>query len=278
MATLDLEAEYNNRARVANSGEIIARWAQASIAARSELKGDLDIAYGQKPRNAYDLYAGHQTKGRAPLVAYVHGGYWQRGDRREYAFVARELVKRGVTVAIPSYTLCPDCSIADIVAEMELFLAALWAKTKQRPVLVGHSAGGHIAAMLMASRLPRADAPADLVKAAYGLSGVYDLPPLIPTSLNAALKLDQPTACALSPMFGPQPSQAGEFVAAVGGDESSEFIRQATDFASAWSGGKVAIESKIVAARNHFTIVDELCRPGSVMLDRVVAMAEAIAA
>ena len=278
MAALDLEAEYNNRARVANSGEIIARWAQASLAARSELQADLDIAYGPKPRNAYDLYAGQQANGRAPLIAYIHGGYWQRGDRRDYAFVARELVARGVTVALPSYTLCPDGSIADIIGEMQQFVSTLWSRTKCRPVLVGHSAGGHLAAMLMALQRPHADAPADLVKAVYGLSGVYDLPPLIPTSLNAALGLDQPTARALSPMFGPQPLHTCEFVAAVGGDESPEFIRQATDFTAAWSGGKVAIEKNILPARNHFTIVDELCRPGSTVLERVVAMAEAIAA
>ena len=277
MSTLDLEAEYNNRARVKDSGEIIARWAEASAKARAELTGERDVAYGPKPRNAYDFYPAVGARGRAPLVVYIHGGYWQRGDRREYAFVARELVARGVNVALPSYTLCPEVDIDGIAAEIEQFLVTLWAKTNCRPVLVGHSAGGHLAAMLMASMKPRGDVPADLVKAAYGLSGVYDLPPLIPTSLNAALGLDEATARRLSPMFGPKPPHAGEFVAAVGGDESPEFIRQATDFTTAWSGGAVAIESNIVDGKNHFTIVDEFCRNGSPMLDRVVAMAQAIA-
>lgn len=277
MTALDLEAEYNNRARVKDSGEIIARWVAASTRARSELQADLDIAYGPGPRNAYDLYPAAGTTERTPLVVYIHGGYWQRGDRREYAFVARELVSRGVNVALPSYTLCPDIGIDGIVAEIEQFLVALWAKTQQRPVLVGHSAGGHLAAMLMASMQPRGDVPADLVKAAYALSGVYDLPPLIPTSLNAALRLDEPTARKLSPMFGPKPPYACAFVAAVGGDESPEFIRQATEFTDAWTGGNVAIESNIVAGLNHFTIVDEFCRKDSPMLDRVVAMAKAIA-
>ncbi len=277
MSTLDLEAEYNNRARVKDSGEIIARWAEASAKARAELTSERDVAYGPKPRNAYDFYPAIGARGRAPLVAYIHGGYWQRGDRREYAFVARELVARGVNVALPSYTLCPEAGIDGIAAEIEQFLVALWAKTKCRPVLVGHSAGGHLAAMLMASMKPRGDVPADLVKAAYGLSGVYDLPPLIPTSLNSALGLDEATARRLSPMFGPKPLHACEFVASVGGDESPEFIRQATEFATAWSGGAVAIESNIVAGKNHFTIVDEFCRNGSPILDRVVAMAQAIA-
>lgn len=277
MPALDLEAEYNNRTRVANSGEIIARWAEASAKARAELIVERDVVYGQKPRNAYDFYPAQGASGRAPLIVYIHGGYWQRGDRREYAFVARELVSRGVNVALPSYTLCPDIGIDGIATEIEQFLVALWAKTKQRPVLIGHSAGGHLAAMLMASMKPRGDLPADLLKAAYGLSGVYDLPPLIPTSLNAALGLDEATARKLSPMFGPQPAHACEFVAAVGGDESPEFIRQAADLTAAWSGGAAAIESNIVAGKNHFTIVDEFCRNGSPMLNRVVAMANSIA-
>ena len=277
MPALDLEAEYNNRARVVNSGEIIARWAEASAKARAELSSERDIAYGSMPRNAYDFYPAQGASGRAPLVVYIHGGYWQRGDRREYAFVARELVSRGVNVALPSYTLCPDIGIDGIATEIEQFLAALWTKTKQRPVLVGHSAGGHLAAMMMASKKPNGDLPADLVKAAYGLSGVYDLPPLVPTSLNAALGLDKVAARKLSPMFGPNPAHACEFVAAVGGDESPEFIRQATDFTAAWSGGPVEIESNIVAGKNHFTIVDEFCRNGSPMLDRVVAMANSVA-
>jgi arylformamidase len=277
MSALDLEAEYNNRARVANSGEIIARWAEASAKARADLECEPDIAYGPRFRNRYDLYPAAGDKARAPLVVYIHGGYWQRGDRREYAFVARELVARGVNVALPSYTLCPEAGIGDIVAEMQQFLAQLWERTKCRPVIVGHSAGGHLAAMLMASRKPIGEAPADLVRAAYGLSGVYDLPPLIPTSLNEALELDDTSAWSLSPMFGPKPARACEFVAAVGGDESPEFIRQATDFTRAWARANVAIESNIVAGKNHFTIVDEFCRPGSAMLDRVIVMAEAIA-
>lgn len=275
MTALDLEAEYNNRARVANSGEIIARWAALSAATLSELNVERDIAYGPKPRNAYDLFAAGPANGDRSLVVYIHGGYWQRGDRRDYAFVARELVAHGVDVALPSYTVCPEVGIGDIVAEMELFVDALWEKTKRRPVVVGHSAGGHLAAILMQPSRPRTLAPADLVRAAYSLSGVYDLPPLIPTSLNVALRLDERTARSLSPMFGPRPEYECEFVASVGGDESLEFIRQATDFATRWSGGKAAVECSIIAGVNHFTIVEELCRPGSAVFERVVAMATA---
>jgi arylformamidase len=276
MPKLDLEAEYNNRARVADSAAIMARWADAAAKARSELPGERDVAYGAQPRQVYDVYPTVASR-TAPLAVYIHGGYWQRGHGRDYAFVARELVARGVSVAIPSYTLCPDASVGDIIAEMEQFVAALWAKTKRRPVIVGHSAGGHLTAMLMAASRTPGDAPDDLVKAAYGLSGVYDLPPLLPTSLNTALRLDEATAWRLSPLFGPKPAHACTMVAAVGGDESSEFIRQSRELAAAWAGGRVTAECDVIAGANHFTIVDELCRPGSRVLEQVVAMAEAVA-
>lgn len=270
---LDHEAEYNNRARVRNSSEIIARWAALSSAALAEMGGERDIAYGPEPRNAFDLFPGKGT-GAKPLIAYIHGGYWQRGDRKEYAFVARALTARGYDVALPSYSLCPDVTVGDIAAEMELFVAALWRKTGRRPVVVGHSAGGHLAAMVMTT--PKASGiPADVVRAACGLSGVYDLPPLIPTSLNVALKLDPHEARRQSPMFGPKPSHDCRFIAAVGAQESPEFLRQARDFADAWSSPDVITENYPVPAADHFTIVDELCRADSVLAAKVAALTEA---
>jgi arylformamidase len=275
MPALDLEVEYDNRRRVANSAAIIARWVAASAATRAELPGPRDVAYGQRPRNVYDFYpAGDGAAG--PLAVYIHGGYWQRGHGHDYAFAVRELVTRGVSVALPSYTLCPDASIAEIVAEMEQFLAVLWTATRRRPVVIGHSAGGHLAAMLLASRKPRGDAPADLVQAAVALSGVYDLGPLRATTLNSALRLDAAAAHAMSPLFGPKPAHTCTFVAAVGAEESQEFLRQSRAITAAWQSDCVTAESNVVAGTDHFTIVDELSRPGSALLEDVVAMAKAV--
>jgi arylformamidase len=274
MPALDMEAEYNNRARVSNSAEIIERWAKAAVLARSELPGARDVAYGTKPRQVYDYYpagGGSDT----PLAVYIHGGYWQRGHGHDYAFVARELLARGVSVAIPSYTLCPEVGIAGITDEIAVFLGALWARTKVRPLLVGHSAGGHLAATLM-SRGRIDGAPDDLITAAYGISGVYDLRPLVGTSLNEALRMDDATAKSVSPMFASAPN-GRRFVAAAGGDESSEFIRQAHEFAAVWSKGGAAATSMIIPGANHFTIVDELTKPSSAMLNEIVAMAEHVA-
>jgi arylformamidase len=281
MNTIDFEAAYNNRARVPEHVEIMARWAASSAEARSGLRADLDLAYGPGPRHRYDLFhaGGAAGAGPAPLVVYIHGGYWQRGDKESNAFVVPELVARGVSVALPSYTLCPDGQVRDIIGEMRAFLASLWVRTRQYPVVIGHSAGGHLAAAMLAAGMPQvADVPADLVRAAYSISGVFDLGPLLGTSLNVALKLDRAGAEAVSPIFWPPPAKSCRFVAAVGGSESSEFLRQNLDVAGVWSAAGVKAECVVVPAANHFTIVDELARADSMMLARVIDLAKGCAA
>lgn len=272
---LDLEAEYNNRKRVPEHVDIQASRAKASEAYRKETKVEADLAYGSGARHRYDLYRPKSAGADAPLVVYIHGGYWQRGDRKDNGFIARELNAEGVAVALPSYSLCPSVGVIDIVGELRQCLKAVWEKTKRRPVVVGHSAGGHLAAAMLAtdwSKVP--GVPTDLVKAAYAISGVFDLAPLLPTSLNEALKLDPARARAASPLYWPAPAKGRAFVAAAGGDEAQEFVRQALEITAAWSQAGVAAECVVVPGANHFTIVDELVRPNSAMLARVVGMAK----
>lgn len=274
MSALDLEAEYNNRRRVANYAEIAARWEKASGAFRAEAKCELDKPYGKGERQRYDLFL---PKSGAPQgqAVFIHGGYWQRGDRKAYSFVAKALVERGISVAVPSYTLCPQASVMDIVAEMRQFLKALWEHTKRHPVVTGNSAGGHLTAAVVATDWTKVGGvPGDLVRAGYALSGVYDLAPLITTSINEPVKLDAAKAREASPLFWPAPAGNRTFVAAVGGDESQEFIRQGLEVTAAWSRAGVKAECVIVPDTNHFTVVDELARPESAMLARVAAMAK----
>ncbi len=107
MAAVDLEAEYDNRRRVPGHGEMQARWTAQSEAYVGQVKGEVDQGYGSGPRHKYDLFRPKSAGGNTPLVVYIHGGYWQRGDRKMYAFLAKELNARGIAVAIPSYSLCP---------------------------------------------------------------------------------------------------------------------------------------------------------------------------
>lgn len=273
MPEIDYESEYDNRGRVPEHPAIVARWVAHSVRVRSSMPCELGISYGQGPRHRYDLFNPAASAPDAPLVVYIHGGYWQRGDRTEYSFVAEALVAQGATVAIPSYSLCPDIPVAGIIEELRQFLMSLWQRLQRRPVVVGHSAGGHLAAAMIATDWTRYGAPADLVGAGYGISGVYELAPLISTSLNAALRLTPESAREASPAVWPPPSPGRMFVAAVGGAESPEFLRQSLDLAAVWSAAGGTAECVVVPNANHFTVVDELRRPGSAMVQRVLQLA-----
>lgn len=272
MTAIDYEAEYNNRKRVPEHVEFAERWSM--LAAAYRLAGDLlpDQRYGSRERQRYDLF--RVADPDAPLVVYIHGGYWQRGDRKDYSFVARHLNAQGIAVAIPSYTLCPAVSVMEIGDEIQQCLAALWKQTQKHPTVVGHSAGGHLTAEMLARTWTGfAGVPADLVRAGYAISGVFDLSPLIGTSINEAVGLRAGTARAASPLFRPPSPKGRRLVAAVGGEESPEFLRQSREIADRW--GAVGIEAKceVIPGTNHFSIVDELTRPDSAMLAQIVKLA-----
>lgn len=274
-AKVDYEAEYNNRVLVPDNGKYGARWADASALTRATLDAELDLPYGPGIRNRYDLFRTSHRRIGTPLAVYIHGGVWQRGDRKDYSVVANELVARGLDVALPSYTLCPEAKVADIFEELRSFLRALWRKTGRRPVVVGHSVGGNMAAAMLATDWSKLDdVPDDLVPSAYAISGVFEVEPYVHTTYNIAVRINVEDARKVSPALWPAP-KGRTLVAAVGGAESREFVRQSIDIAGRWSSDGVKAECVIIPGGNHFSVVDELCRPGSAMVERIVGLAEA---
>ena len=275
MTAIDYEAEYNNRRRVPDHEEISAPFVKASAEWRA--KGDVlaDQSYGPDERHRYDLFRARRSgSGPTPLVVYIHGGYWQRGDRKAVSFTARELNARGIDVACPSYRLAPAAPVSGIVDDLRTCLRVLHERTKARPVVVGHSAGGHLAAAMLATDWSTVSGvPRDLVRAAYALSGVFDPTPLIATSLNDALRLDAASARAVDLIHGRAPPSSATMVAAVGAEESAEFIRQGLALAEAWSRAGVKCECVVIPNANHFSIVGEMARPESAVLARIVSLA-----
>jgi arylformamidase len=153
-------------------------------------------------------------------------------------------------------------------------MRAIWRAEAKRPLVVGHSAGGHLAsAMLATDWAAIGDVPDDLVTAAVAVSGIFDLEPLIETTMNDALGLDRESARSTSPRNWPAPV-GRRLVAAVGGAESSEFRRQSREIAEAWRAGGTRAEYLEVEAANHFTVVDELARSGSPLNRRVIVLAQ----
>jgi arylformamidase len=271
VTAIDYEAEYNNRLRIADYRDIVARWQATSAAERGAAHADLDQPYGAGERQRYDLF--HAGEPAAPLVVYIHGGYWQMGGRQDTAFIARALNAAGIAVAVPSYSLCPAVSVMQIIEELRCCLAALWTATHKHPVVAGHSAGGHLtAAMLATDWTTVPGVPPDLVRAGCAISGVFELAPLIPTTINHAMRLDPEAASEASPLRWPPPPRGRTLVAAVGADETGEFHRQSRALTARWARAGVTTEYLSIAGTNHFTVVDELTRPASALFGRVVSL------
>jgi arylformamidase len=259
MSARDLEAEYNNRARVPESSALIAGWAKDSAAYRETLPPRV-IQYGEGARHTMDFFPGRA----GASVMFIHGGYWQALDKSFFSHMARGLNQHGVSVAIPSYDLCPNVRIGDIVEQIRAACAALHLETNAPVIVAGHSAGGHLAACMLATEAH--------VPAAYAISGVFELAPLIPTSLNTALRLDEAEAEALSPLFWPAP-EGRVLDAVVGGAESGEFLRQSEKMAEAWGAAGVTTRYEAIAGANHFTVIAPLADPASDMCARLRVLA-----
>jgi len=275
MAVIDYESEYNNRQRVPQYAEFNARWARESEAYRQIAAGrsELDVPYGPGPRHRFDAFHPSSITGNAPILVYIHGGYWQRGDRKEHSRIARCFNERGLSVVLPSYSLAPEISVIDIVRELAGCMVQLWRLSGRRMIVAGHSAGGHLTAAMLAIDWSKVDGvPADLVLGGYAISGVFDLAPLIGTSIDEPLKLTPQTAREASPLFWAAP-KGREFVAAAGGNESAEFIRQARRIVADWGQAGVKTECQIIEGADHFTIVDQLTDPASRMVQTLVRMA-----
>jgi arylformamidase len=269
-AAVDYEVEYNNRARVPENPEIIAGWASDAKAWREARSGWRAIAYDRGARNNIDLFPGDGT---GPIVVFIHGGYWQALDGSFFSHLAGGLNAHGIDVAIPSYDLCPQVSVGDIIRQMRMTSREL-AKFGRPLVISGHSAGGHLAACMLATDWRALDAslPEALVTAAYTISGLFDLPPLVGTSINATLKLDDASAKAASPLFWNPPAR-GTLDAVVGGNESAEYFRQSRAIVDAWGAAGIATRFGTVPGTNHFTAIAPLADPASPMTLRLKELA-----
>jgi len=261
-AVIYLDAEYDNRARVPEHPAIMDGWAADAAGYRAE-RPPLVLPYGAGEREKIDLF----EAGPGPVVTFIHGGYWQALDRSWFSWTARGLNARGVSVAVPSYDLCPSVPLATIVDQMRAAARTLHAYSEKPVVACGHSAGGHLAACLLS-------AEREAVAAAYAISGLFELAPLVPTFVNKALGLDQTEAERLSPLLWEAP--AGRTLdAVVGGDESGEYLRQSRAIVERWGAAGARSRYEAVPGANHFTVIAPLADSGSAMVERLAALAAA---
>jgi arylformamidase len=265
MTRAQLDAAYNNSAAVKNSAQKLADWTERSKRMRAEKGELLDLIYGPRPRNRIDVFRCGAT--RAPLLVYVHGGYWQRNAKEFYACLAAGPMARGIDVALVGYTLAPEATLTQIVDEVRA--AVRWLR-KEGPgrgvaagkvVVSGWSAGGHLTAM--------AHGEAD---AGVAISGVFDIEPCRLNYLNEKLNLTADEVLALSPIRQ-LPARSSPLVITYGTAELPELQRQSRDYHAARAAATLPSELLPLAGHDHFSILEELAEPRGQLTEAVVRLA-----
>ncbi|MCM2253748.1 MAG: alpha/beta hydrolase [Ramlibacter sp.] len=263
-----LDRMYNAREAVPAHAAHFRRWADASTDAVRAHPRELDVRYGGGPNEHLDIFPAAQP--HAPVLVFIHGGYWRSLDKREHSFIAPAFTRAGACVVVPNYALCPAVTIPQITMQLVRALAWTWRNIARhggdprRIIVAGHSAGGHLAAMMIACVWPAygSDLPADLVKGALSISGLHDLEPIMHTPfLQPSLQLTREQARQASPALLPAPDQ-GVLYTVAGGDESEEFQRQCRLIRQAWGEQRVPV-CETLPGLNHFSVLESLVEPGA---------------
>jgi arylformamidase len=263
-----LDREYNNRAKVPNAAELLERYTRESEATRRELPCRTDVRYGPHEGETLDVFpAGRGAP--APVHVFVHGGYWRALHKSDFSYVARGFHPAGAAVVVIDYALIPAVDMDELVRQCRAAIAWTYRHAPSfggdpaRISVSGHSAGGHLVAMLMSTDWGAFDGlPADTIKAGCGISGLYDLEPIRLCYLNDDLKLTPEQARRNSPVYL-APARSGPLLLAVGALEGPEYHRQTDDLAAAWRRRGLPCEVLDMAGHDHFSIGMQLGDPAS---------------
>lgn len=259
-----LDANYNLRAAVPEHPLYFARYQATSEAFRQRWPGRLDLVYGAGPGQAIDLFRPETNRAASPLpplLVFIHGGYWQSRDRKDFSLVAGPLVAAGAAVALVGYDLAPAVDMDTIVEQIRQGLAWLYHHAdahgidRHRMWLAGHSAGGHLAAMALVAGWQEARRlPADVIKGVCAISGLFDLEPVRRCYLNDVLHMDRAQARRNSPLHLPLGTPCPVMVT-VGELETAAFHEQSRAYAAKLSAAGWPCELVVQPAVDHFGIV-----------------------
>lgn len=257
-----LDAEYDNRAKVSDFAAYIDAYEKQSADARQLLACQLNVKYGQSDAETLDVF-GVDLPANSPLHVFYHGGYWKALSKDEFSFVANGFAEHGIRTAVVNYALIPDVDMAELIRQCRAALAYLWRNADDLSIdrnaihISGHSAGGHIVGMMMATNWPAFEAmlPAQIISSGVSLSGLMDLEPISKCFLNDDLHLTDSDVEQFSPL-GLTPSVSRPFSLLVGGDEGEEYHRQSASLVDAWAAQPIAPVMDSLPGHNHFSIIN----------------------
>lgn len=258
---------YTNGAYISGGDTYRAKWATAAEAFRNEMsrqgRAQLDQAYGSHSRERFDVFLPEEApKG---IFVFVHGGYWMAFDKSSWSHLAAGALAHGWTVALPSYTLCPEARISDIVAQVGRAVVTIAARITGLIRLAGHSAGGHLVSRLNCADSPLPAAVRERIAHTISISGLHDLRPFLKTTMNKTLHLDAAEAARESPALL-MPLPGARVTCWVGTAERPEFLRQNALLANIWTGVGGRMAKHEAEGRHHFDVVEELADPTSPLI------------
>lgn len=274
-----LDRQLNLRARHPDHPDYFERWARASAEVRRTRDCRLDLAYGQSAGQRLDLFpAATPSPGGTPLLAFIHGGYWQSLDKGDFSYLAPPYLDAGIAFASLNYDLAPAARIEEMVDQVRRALAWLYRNAgdhgldAERLFVAGHSAGGHLAVLALHSDWRDLhDLPRDLVKGACSVSGLYDLEPVRLSYHQEILAIEAVAVERHSPIRQ-RSRPAGPLICAVGSDESEIFLQQQEDYLAACRGGGLLCTEVPLPGRHHFDAVDSFGDPDHPLFTAVKAL------
>lgn len=269
----DWDDAYANRDHIPDAVAIIEQWPERACKFKAEFEAEGgvwsgNIAYGDGARQTMDVF--RSKLDRKGVFVFVHGGYWMNFCKDDWSFLASGPLGMGYDVVIPSYDLCPDVTIAEIVQQIALSVIKVCETVDGDVVLCGHSAGGHLVSRMVCQDTELPDRVLSRIKQVISISGVYDLRPILRLELNKVIGVDKSIAKTQSPALL-EPLEGVKISCIVGGDERPEFIRQNQLLANIWRGLGADSKEIIIAGKHHFSIIEELAHPRLGWLSQMLA-------